>query len=113
MKSRAPTWLVLLLGFLLLPTAQAKNIVIATSSITLTNVPTWIGIERKLFDDAGLTVQYVVMRSDLAVRGLVTGDVDYAQSASSVVRAAAAGAPVAAIFGNFNRTFFDLVGKPE
>src|ERR1043166_714964 len=113
MTSRNLTWLVLLLGFLFLPSARAKNIVIATSSITLTNVPIWIGIERKFFDEAGLTVQYVVMRSDLAVRGLVTGDIDYAQSASSVVRAGAAGAPVAPIFGNFNRTFFDLVGKPE
>lgn len=92
---------------------HAKDIVIATSGTTLTNVPIWVGIEKKLFEQSGLTVQYVVMRSDLAVKGLITGDVDYMQSAPSVMRAAAAGAPMVAIFGAFNRTFFELVARPE
>lgn len=93
--------------------AQGKNVVIATSSVVLTNVPIWVGIERKFFEESGITVQYVVMRSDLAVKGLITGDVDYMQSSSSVLRAAVAGAPLVAIFGAYNRTFFDLVAKPE
>jgi ABC-type nitrate/sulfonate/bicarbonate transport system substrate-binding protein len=92
---------------------QAKNIVIATSSVVLTNAPIWVGIERKFFEELGLMVQYIVMRSDLAVKGLITGDVDYMQSASSVLRAAVAGAPLVTIFGTYNRTFFDLVAKPD
>ena len=64
--------------------AHGKTIVIATSSVVLTNVPIWVGIERKFFEESGLTVQYLVMRSDLAVKGLISGDVDYMQSASSV-----------------------------
>lgn len=92
---------------------HAKDIVIATSGTPLTNLPIWVGIEKKLFDQSGLTVQYVVMRSDLAVKGLITGDVDYIQSAPSVMWAAAAGAPMVAIFGAFNRTFFELVANPE
>jgi len=104
----------LLCSALLIPAvAGAKNVVIATSSITLTNIPFWIGIEKKFFDEYGFSVQYVVMRSDLAVKGLLSGDVDYNQSASSVVRAAAAGAPMATVFGMFNRTFFELVARPE
>ena len=93
--------------------ADCKNIVIATSSVVLTNTPIWVGIERKFFEDAGLRVEYVVMRSDLAVKGLITGDVDYMQSSSSVLRAAVAGAPLVTIFGVYNRTFFDLVARPE
>ena len=93
--------------------AQAKNIVIATSGVTLTNTPIWVGIAKKYFDDVGLNVQYVVMRSDLAVKGLITGDVDYMQSSSSVLRAAVAGAPLTTILGVYNRTFFDLVARPE
>ncbi len=58
---------------LLFATAHGKNIVIATSSVVLTNTPIWVGIDRKLFEDAGLRVEYVVMRSDLAVKGLITG----------------------------------------
>jgi NitT/TauT family transport system substrate-binding protein len=41
------------------------------------------------------------------------GDVDYMQSSSSVLRAAVAGAPVTTILGVYNRTFFDLVARPE
>jgi NitT/TauT family transport system substrate-binding protein len=93
--------------------AHAKDIVIATSAVVLTNTPFWVGIERKFFDDAGLNVQYIVMRSDLATKGLVTGDVDYMQSSSSVLRAALAGAPLTTILGVYNRTFFDLVARPE
>ncbi|MET0503219.1 MAG: ABC transporter substrate-binding protein [Candidatus Binatia bacterium] len=92
---------------------QAKEIVIATSSVVLTNTPIWVGIEKKFFDESGLTVQYIVMRSDLAVKGLITGDVDYMQSSSSVLRAAVAGAPLVTILGVYNRTFFDLVARPE
>src|SRR5215472_7347453 len=91
----------------------AKNVVIATSSVVLTNVPIWVGIEKKFFEESGLTIQYIVMRSDLAVKGLITGDVDYMQSSSSILRAAVAGAPLTTILGVYNRTFFDLVVRPE
>lgn len=98
---------------LLSASAQAKNIVIATSSVVLTNTPIWVAIDKKYFDEAGLSAQYIVMRSDLAVKGLITGDVDYMQSSSSVLRAAVAGAPLTTILGVYNRTFFDLVARPE
>jgi len=93
--------------------ALAKSVVIATSSVVLTNTPIWVGIEKKFFEESGLTIQYIVMRSDLAVKGLITGDVDYMQSSSSVLRAAVAGAPLVTILGVYNRTFFDLVARPE
>ncbi|MCE3240245.1 MAG: hypothetical protein K0Q83_752 [Deltaproteobacteria bacterium] len=92
---------------------QAKDIVIATSSMTLTSIPYLVAIEKKFFDKEGLTAQYVVMRSDLAVNGLITGDVDYNQSVSSVLRAGAAGAPVITVAGIYNRTFFDLVARRD
>ena len=93
--------------------ALAKNVVIATSSVVLTNTPIWVGIEKKFFEESGLTIQYIVMRSDLAVKGLISGDADYMQSSSSVLRAAVAGAPLVTILGVYNRTFFDLVARPE
>jgi NitT/TauT family transport system substrate-binding protein len=105
----APVWLL----SILVAGADCKNIVIATSSVVLTNTPIWVGIERKFFEDARLKVDYVVMRSDLAVKGLITKDVDYMQISSSVLRAAVAGAPLVTILGIYNRTFFDLVARPE
>jgi ABC-type nitrate/sulfonate/bicarbonate transport system substrate-binding protein len=91
----------------------AKDIVIATSSMTLTSVPYLVAIEKKFFEKEGLAAQYVVMRSDLAVKGLITGDVDYNQSVSSVLRAGVAGAPIITVAGIYNRTFFDLIARRE
>src|SRR4029079_4083369 len=61
----------------------------------------------------GLTAQYVAMRSDVAVKGLLTGDVDYNQSVSSVLRAGVAGAPIVTVAGIYNRTFFELIARGD
>lgn len=98
---------------LLVGVAYGRNVVVATSDNTLTNVPFWVGIEKRLFQQAGITIDYVLMRSDLAAKGLITGDVDYMQSVSSVMRAGAAGVSTVVLFGTFNRTFFELVARPE
>src|SRR5580765_8343921 len=91
----------------------AKGIVIATSSMTLTGVPYLVAIEKKFFEKEGLTAQYVVMRSDVAVKGLLTGDVDYNQSVSSVLRAGVARAPLVTVAGIYNRTFFELIARRD
>jgi NitT/TauT family transport system substrate-binding protein len=108
-------WIGISLALVLFSTLplQAKDIVIATSSMTLTSIPYLVAIEKKFFEKEGVTAQYVVMRSDLAVNGLITGDVDYNQSVSSVLRAGAAGAPVITVAGIYNRTFFDLVARRD
>ena len=92
---------------------HAKDIVIATSSMTLTSVPYLVAIEKKFFEKEGLTAQYVAMRSDVAVKGLLTGDVDYNQSVSSVLRAGVAGAPLVTVAGIYNRTFFELIARGD
>ena len=92
---------------------HAKDIIIATSSMTLTSIPYLVAIEKKFLEREGLAAQYVVMRSDLAVRGLITGDVDYNQSVSSVLRAGVAGAPLITVAGIYNRTFFELIARRE
>jgi ABC-type nitrate/sulfonate/bicarbonate transport system substrate-binding protein len=53
------------------------------------------------------------MRSDVAVKGLLTGDVDYNQSVSSVLRAGVAGAPLVTVAGIYNRTFFELIARGD
>ena len=92
---------------------HAKDIVIATSSMTLTSIPYLVAIEKKFFEKEGLAAQYVVMRSDLAVKGLITGNVDYNQSVSSVLRAGVAGAPLITVAGIYNRTFFELIARHD
>ena len=94
--------------------ALARNVVIATSSVVLTNTPIWVGIEKKFFEESGLTIQYIVMRSDLAVKGTDHRAMSIiCRALRASLRAAVAGAPLVTILGVYNRTFFDLVARPE
>ena len=65
------------------------------------------------FKEEGIDAKLVVMSSDIAMKGLLTGDVDFASSVSSVVKAAALGVPVKTVINYFNGSFFYLVSKPE
>lgn len=65
------------------------------------------------FKEEGIDAKLVLMSSDVAMKGLLTGDVDFASSVSSVVKAAALGIPVKTIMNFFNGSFFYLVTRPE
>jgi ABC-type nitrate/sulfonate/bicarbonate transport system substrate-binding protein len=65
------------------------------------------------FKEEGIDAKLVVMSSDIAMKGLLTGDVDFASSVSSVVKASAIGVPVRTVINYFNGSFFYLVSKPE
>src|SRR4029077_21111259 len=65
------------------------------------------------FKEEGIDAKLVIMSSDIAMKGLLTGDVDFASSVSSVVKAAAIGVPVKTVINFFNGSFFYLVSKPE
>jgi NitT/TauT family transport system substrate-binding protein len=65
------------------------------------------------FKEEGIDPKFVVMSSDISMKGLVTGDVDFTSSISSVVKAAAIGIPVKTVMNFFNGSFFYLLTKPE
>ena len=65
------------------------------------------------FKEEGIDAKLVIMSSDIAMKGLLTGDVEFASSVSSVVKAAAVGIPVRTVMNFFNGSFFYLVSKPE
>jgi NitT/TauT family transport system substrate-binding protein len=65
------------------------------------------------FKDEGIDASFVVMSSDISMKGLVTGDVDFTSSVSSVIKAAAIGIPVKTVMNFFNGSFFYLLTKPE
>lgn len=65
------------------------------------------------FKDEGIDANLVVMSSDISMKGLVTGDVDFTSSVSSAIKAAAIGIPVKTVMNFFNGSFFYLLVKPE
>ncbi len=89
-----------------------RPMVFAVSSTDVSASPIFVAQHLGYFKEDGLDAKIVIMRSDIAMKGLVTGDVDFASSISSVVKAAAIGAPVKVVLNFFNGSFFYLVAKP-
>lgn len=90
-----------------------KPMVFAVSATDVSASPIFVAEHLGLFKEEGIDAKIVVIRSDIVMKGLVTGDVDFASSVSSVVKAAAIGAPVRTLINFFNGSFFYLVTKPD
>src|ERR1700757_4026737 len=107
----------LLICFIAVSTVSAqtpRKIIIGVSNPdNVTFFPLYLAKDAGYFREQGLEPQMIVMNSDLAVKALVTGDVDYAASTASMAKAAALGFPVKIIVSFFNGTDFSLVSKTE
>jgi ABC-type nitrate/sulfonate/bicarbonate transport system substrate-binding protein len=90
-----------------------KPMVFAVSATDVSASPIFVAEELGFLRAEGIDSKIVVIRSDIAMKGLVTGDVDFASSISSVVKAAAIGAPVKILINFFNGSFFYLVTRPD
>src|SRR6266436_9371918 len=89
-----------------------KSVVFAVSATDVSASPIFVAEELGYLRAEGIDSKIVVIRSDIAMKGLISGDVDFASSISSVVKAAAIGAPVKTLINFFNGSFFYLVTKP-
>jgi ABC-type nitrate/sulfonate/bicarbonate transport system substrate-binding protein len=65
------------------------------------------------FKEEGIDPRFVVISSDIGIKGLLSGDVDFAAIVSSVLKATAVGIPVKTVLNYLDGSFFDLVTKPE
>jgi ABC-type nitrate/sulfonate/bicarbonate transport system substrate-binding protein len=103
----------IILGAGFVPAQSLKPVVFAVSATDVSASPIFIAEELGFLKAEGIDSKIVLMRSDIAMKGLVTSDVDFASSISSVVKAAAIGAPVKILIDFFNGSFFYLVTKPS
>jgi ABC-type nitrate/sulfonate/bicarbonate transport system substrate-binding protein len=95
-------------------TAQTqRDVVITVSTKDLSSSPVWLAQRFGFFKKEGIESKIVVMRSDLQIASLISGDANFAGSLSSVTKAAAVGIPVKIVVSFFNGSFFYLVTKPE
>lgn len=109
---------VLLPILLLLPTQysgaqSAKRIIFALSTKDSSTAPILTASHLGYFKDEGIDANIVLMRSDIGVKALITGDADFAASVSSVIKATAVGIPVKTVLNFFNGSFFYLITKPS
>jgi ABC-type nitrate/sulfonate/bicarbonate transport system substrate-binding protein len=93
--------------------SQKNFVVITVSTKDLSSAPVWLAERFGFFKKEGIDSRIVVMRSDLQIASLMSGDANFAGSLSSVTKAAAVGIPVRIVMSFFNGSFFYLVTKPE
>lgn len=104
--------LLLLICFAAAP-AEAQRITLATPSHGLFEFPAVIALKKGYYKDEGLEVVKVQMQPAIAVKALVSGDVDYLLAWGSAVRAAVTGVPIKAVVGMAHRPLHVLVARPE
>jgi ABC-type nitrate/sulfonate/bicarbonate transport system substrate-binding protein len=91
----------------------AERVRVALPDKSFGQLPLFIGIRSGLFKDEGLEVQWILIKSSTIAPALIAGEIDVAAAAGSIMRGAARGAPLKAIFFPFYKSTFVLVGAPE
>lgn len=74
--------------------------------------PTYVAQAKGFFAQEGLDVKVVVMRSNVAVPALLSGEVQFA-TAGSAINAALRGAPLRAVYFSYSTSIFQFVVRPE
>ena len=104
-----------LLGSALLgePAVGAERIVIGTPSRGLFEFPAVVAIRRGYYKDEGLDADKVQMQPAIAVKALISGDIDYLLAWGSAIRAAVTGVPIKAVVGMAARPLHVLIARPD
>ena len=104
-----------LLGSALLgePAVSAERIVIGTPSRGLFEFPAVVAIRKGYYKDEGLDADKVQMQPAIAVKALISGDIDYLLAWGSAIRAAVTGVPIKAVVGMAARPLHVLIARPD
>ncbi len=102
----------ILTSFSLPALVRAKDIRIAVPGKSLVFLPLYVGIAQGHFKREGFNPQVILMQSSLAMNALVSGEIDYATSFGSGIRAAVSGLPVRGIAVYMKTTPFFLIANP-
>jgi NitT/TauT family transport system substrate-binding protein len=95
------------------PCAAATKILMAQPVIAMMYAPLYYGVHQGIFADEGFELEFMTMRTDLAIAALGTGDVDYIAHGGAALRAAAQGFPLKLIFALDDKTPFWLAARPQ
>jgi NitT/TauT family transport system substrate-binding protein len=91
----------------------AERIVIGTPSRGLFEFPAVVAIRKGFYKDEGLEADKVQMQPAIAVKALISGDIDYLLAWGSAIRAAVTGVPIKAVIGMASRPLHVLIARPD
>ena len=92
---------------------SAERIVIGTPSRGLFEFPAVVAMRKGYYKDEGLDVDKVQMQPAIAVKALISGDIDYLLAWGSAIRAAVTGVPIKAVVGMASRPLHVLIARPD
>ncbi len=91
----------------------AERVMMGTPSRGLFEFPAVVAIRKGYYKDEGLEVDKVQMQPAIAVKALMTGDIDYLLAWGSAVRAAVTGVPIKAVAGMASRPLHVLMARAD
>lgn len=94
------------------PVHAAGPIMMATPSHGAFELPVVVAMRKGYFAQEGLELRKIQMQPQIAVKALVSGDVDYTLSWGSTLRAAATGVPIKVVAGLASRPLHVLIARP-
>lgn len=92
--------------------AQSNKIHVSSPSNSLSWFPALVAREKGFYRAEGLDVDFVIMKSQLALRALVSGDVGYTTALGSTMRAAIRGLPLRVVMTIAEKPLFSLIVRP-
>jgi ABC-type nitrate/sulfonate/bicarbonate transport system substrate-binding protein len=95
------------------PAFSVERIVIGTPSRGLFEFPAVVAMRKGYYKDEGLDVDKVQMQPAIAVKALISGDIDYLLAWGSAIRAAVTGVPIKAVVGMASRPLHVLIARPD
>jgi NitT/TauT family transport system substrate-binding protein len=95
------------------PATGAERVAIGTPSRGLFEFPAVVAIRKGYYKDEGIEVDKVQMQPAIAVKALISGDIDYLLAWGSAVRAAVTGVPIKAVVGLASRPLHVLIARQD
>src|SRR6266481_3934355 len=93
--------------------SSVERIVIGTPSRGLFEFPAVVAMRKGFYKDEGLEADKVQMQPAIAVKALISGDIDYLLAWGSAIRAAVTGVPIKAVVGMASRPLHVLIARPD
>ena len=92
-------------------TAQAEVVNIGISTVGLYELPTEISKRKGFYQEEGLDVRKIVVRSPLHVPALLAGELDYSTITGLILGASVQGMPLKSVMGWFDRPLHMLIAR--
>ncbi len=90
-----------------------ERVRIAYSAGGLISLPLIIAREKHIFQTEGLDVEMIIMRPELGVKAVMSGDLQYNYFAGTTINAAVHGLPVKVVMVTNDAPLYSLMARPE